>query len=286
MNGIILINKPEGITSRDVVNIAIKKLGTKKIGHTGTLDPIATGVMVICIGRATKLVDILTCENKEYIAEVTLGIRTDTLDITGNILEKKDTNITKEKLEKVINSFKGKYNQEVPIYSAIKIKGKKLYEYARNQEEVILPKREVEIFSIELLNYTENKFTFKCTVSKGTYIRSLIKDICNKLETIGTMSKLTRTKQGNFKLENCIEVDEISEKNIIGIKDILEVKKIQVDDTLKFKIVNGQIIDNIYNEEKVLFVDNNNDIIALYQEYEKDKTKIKPYIMLYEKKER
>ncbi len=286
MNGIILINKPEGITSRDVVNTAIKKLSTKKIGHTGTLDPIATGVMTICIGKATKLVNLLTSENKEYIAEVTLGIKTDTLDITGNILEKKETNIEKEKLEKVINSFKGKYNQEVPIYSAVKIKGKKLYEYARNNEEVILPKREVEIFSIELLNYKDNKFTFKCTVSKGTYIRSLIKDICTKLETIGTMSKLTRIKQGKFKLEDCIEIEEISKDKIIDIKSILDIKQIQLDDTLKFKILNGQIIENIYNEDKVLFKDKNNEVLAIYQKYEKDKTKIKPYIILYEKKER
>ena len=285
MNGILLINKEKGITSRDVVNIAIKKLGIKKIGHTGTLDPIATGVMVLCIGKATKLVNLLTSEDKEYIAEVTLGIKTDTLDITGNILETKKTNIKKEELEKVIKSFKGKYNQEVPIYSAVKIKGKKLYEYARNKEEIALPKREVEIHNIELLDYNiDNKFTFKCTVSKGTYIRSLIKDICDKLGTIGSMSKLTRTKQGKFKIEDCINIDSISKEKIINIKQILDYKQIQVDDTLKFKIINGQIIENKYNEEKVLFIDNE-DIIALYQEDIKDKTKLKPYIMLFERKE-
>ena len=285
MNGILLINKKEGITSRDVVNIAIKKLEFKKIGHTGTLDPIATGVMVLCIGKATKLVNLLTSADKEYIAEVTLGIKTDSLDITGNILETKNTNIKKEELEKVINSFKGKYDQEVPIYSAVKIEGKKLYEYARNKEEITLPKREVEIYNIDLLDYnSDNKFTFKCTVSKGTYIRSLIRDICDKLGTIGTMSKLTRTKQGKFKIEDCINIDSISKEKIIDIKQILEYKQIQADEHLKFKIINGQIIENIYNEEKVLFVDKN-DTIALYQKDIKDKTKLRPYIMLYERKE-
>lgn len=285
MNGIILLNKPKGITSRDVVNIAIKKLGTKKIGHTGTLDPVATGVMVICIGRATKLVDMLTSDNKEYIAEVTLGIKTDTLDIMGKVLEKRNIKLSYDNLITVLNSFKGKYAQEVPIYSAVKINGKKLYEYARNNIDVALPKRMVNILNIELLNFEDNKFTFKCLVSKGTYIRSLIKDICEKLDVIGTMSKLTRVRQGNFELEECIEIDEISKEKIIYIKNILDIKKIEVDDTLKFKIVNGQIIDNIYNEDKILFIGNNEEL-AIYKIYEKDITKMKPYIMIYEKKER
>ena len=285
MNGIILLNKPKGITSRDVVNIAIKKLGTKKIGHTGTLDPVATGVMVICIGRATKLVDMLTSDNKEYIAEVTLGIKTDTLDIMGKVLEKRNIKLSYDNLITVLNSFKGKYAQEVPIYSAVKINGKKLYEYARNNIDVALPKRMVNILNIELLNFEDNKFTFKCLVSKGTYIRSLIKDICEKLDVIGTMSKLTRVRQGNFELEECIEIDEISKEKIIYIKNILDIKKIEVDDKLKFKIVNSQIIDNIYNEDKILFIGNNEEL-AIYKIYEKDITKMKPYIMIYEKKER
>lgn len=282
MNGIIIINKPQGITSRDVVNIAIKKLGIKKIGHTGTLDPIATGVMVICIGPSTKLVDMLTSNDKEYIAEVTLGIKTDTLDITGNVIDTLDVNVTKEAIINVLNSFKGKYMQEVPIYSAVKINGKKLYEYARCNEEIVLPKREVEIKSIELLDYSKNKFTFKCLVSKGTYIRSLIRDICDKLNTLGTMSKLTRTKQGKFSIDECISIDSISRDNIKNIKDILDIKKIIVDNYLKFKIINGQILDNIYNTNEVLFI-NNNEELAIYKIYEKDNKKLKPYIVFFRK---
>ena len=282
MNGIIIINKPQGITSRDVVNIAIKKLGIKKIGHTGTLDPIATGVMVICIGPSTKLVDMLTSNDKEYIAEVTLGIKTDTLDITGNVIDTLDVNVTKEAIINVLNSFKGKYMQEVPIYSAVKINGKKLYEYARCNEKITLPKREVEIKSIELLDYSKNKFTFKCLVSKGTYIRSLIRDICDKLNTLGTMSKLTRTKQGKFSIDECISIDSISRDNIKNIKDILDIKKIIVDNYLKFKIINGQILDNIYNTNEVLFI-NNNEELAIYKIYEKDNKKLKPYIVFFRK---
>ena len=280
MNGIMIINKISGITSRDVVNIAIKKLNTKKIGHTGTLDPIATGVMILCIGKCTKLVDLLTSNDKEYIAEVTLGIKTDTLDITGNIIEKKDICIKKDELIDVLNSFKGKYNQEVPIYSAVKINGKKLYEYARNGEIIDLPKREVDIKNIELINFDNNKFTFKCLVSKGTYIRSLIKDICDSLNVIGTMSKLTRTKQGKFSIKDSISIEDISSNNIIDIRDILDIKKIIVNDNLKFRIINGQILDNKYNTDLVLFI-NNNELLAIYKKYENNK--IKPYIMFYDK---
>ena len=279
MNGIMLVNKDKGLTSRDIVNIAVKKLGTKKIGHTGTLDPIATGVMVLCIGRATKLVDILTSSDKEYIAEVTLGIETDTLDITGKILDKQDVCVTKEEVINALNSFKGNYMQEVPIYSAVKINGKKLYEYARNNEIIDLPKREVEIKSIELLERNNNKFIFKCKVSKGTYIRGLIRDICIKLNTIGTMSKLTRIKQGKFNIEDCININQISIKNIIDIKDVLDIDKIIVDDKLKFKIINGQILDNNYNSDYIMFI-NNNEVLAIYKKFQ---NKLKPYIMLFTK---
>ena len=179
MNGIIIIDKEKNITSRDVVNKVSKILGTKKIGHTGTLDPLATGVLVLCVGRATKLVDLITGYDKEYIAEVCLGTLTDTLDVTGNVLKEKVTKISKKEIENVLNSFMPGYEQEVPIYSAVKINGKKLYEYARNNEDVILPKRYIKINSIKLISdivYENDKtyFSFITNVSKGTYIRSLI----------------------------------------------------------------------------------------------------------------
>jgi len=148
MDGIVLVDKKVGYTSRDIVNIISKKLNTKKVGHTGTLDPIASGVLIICVGKATKLVKLLTSEDKEYIATITLGILTDTLDTEGKILKEEKIHINKSDIEDVLNTMRGKYIQEVPIYSAIKVNGKKLYEYAREGKEVILPKREVNIYDI------------------------------------------------------------------------------------------------------------------------------------------
>ena len=138
MNGVIIVDKPSGVTSRDVVNVICKKFNTKKVGHTGTLDPIATGVLAICIGKATKLVEVLTSNDKEYIATVKLGILTDTLDTDGKVLKKQETFVDKNELLNILNSFVGTYNQSVPIYSAVKINGKKLYEYAREGIELSL----------------------------------------------------------------------------------------------------------------------------------------------------
>lgn len=283
MDGILLIDKDKNCTSRDVVNIVSKKLGIKKVGHTGTLDPIATGVLVICIGKATKVVDLITSLEKEYIAEVLIGKETDTGDITGNII--KETNIipSEEEIKKSLNLLKGSYYQEVPIYSAVKINGKKLYEYARENQKVDLPKRLVNIKEIELVSNIYKKdndyyFKFKCLVSKGTYIRSLIKDICENLNICGCMSNLRRTKQGSFSIENCINVKELDNIKLIKIEDVLNIKRIEVDDYLSKKIKNGQILENRYNEDKVMFM-YNNKLLAIYQVYEKDKSKVKPYRM-------
>ena len=283
MNGILIIDKPKGITSRDVVNKVIKVFNTKKVGHTGTLDPIATGVLVVCVGSATKLVSELTSNDKEYIASVTLGIETDSIDTEGNILKNIECIKTKEEIINVLNSFKGCYDQEVPIYSAVKINGKKLYEYARENIEVKLPKREVEISNIELIDsieYKDNKtmFKFKCSVSKGTYIRSLIRDIALKLNTVGIMTDLRRIRQGNFNIEESVTLENINKNDIRNIMDILNYKKVNITDDIKKQILNGAIIDNIYNENEVLFI-LNNEAVALYKIYEKDKNKLKPYIM-------
>ena len=275
MDGILIINKEKDMTSRDVVNMAVKKLHTKKIGHTGTLDPLAQGVLVLAVNKALKLVEDITSLNKEYIAEVTLGIKTDTYDITGNILEEKEEHINKDDLINVLNSFIGKYNMEVPIYSAVKVNGKKLYEYARNNEEVQLPIKEVNINSIELLDFNDNKFTFKCNVSKGTYIRSLINDICNKLNVIGTMSNLIRTKQGKFFIEDSISIDDISEDKIIPIENVLDIPTIEVDEFLYNKIKNGNKLEDRYNYPKVAFT-YNNKLIGIYIPVQNEKGKIKP----------
>lgn len=268
MNGVVIVDKPKGMTSRDVVNIVSKKYSTKKVGHTGTLDPIATGVLVLCIGKATKLVSRLTSLEKEYIATVILGEETDTLDITGNIIDDKICIKTQKEIEEVLKSFIGSYNQEVPKYSAVKINGKKLYEYAREDKNVILPKRIVHIKSIELLGdvtYKNNKtiFSFKCVVSKGTYIRSLICDIAQRLNTVGIMSDLRRVKQGSFDIKNSIKLENLSNDDIISIRNILNVKKVKLTSDIRKKILNGAPVDNIYNEDEVLFVDE--DEIALYK---------------------
>jgi len=275
MNGILLVNKPKGVTSRDVVDDICRFFGTPKVGHTGTLDPIATGVLVITVGNATKLTEELVSNDKEYIAEVTLGIKTDTLDITGSILEEKEFNISKSDIENVFKSFPMLYNQEVPIYSAIKVKGKKLYQYARNNEIVELPKREVRIDNLELLDFNDNTFTFKVVVSKGTYIRSLIRDICDNLNVIGTMSNLTRTRQGNFKLEDCQDIDNLS-RELIPIEEILkDYFNVELTKDLEKKVLNGSLIDNLYDSEKVVFK-KDNKVVAIYKIYEKDNTKMKP----------
>ena len=278
MNGIIIIDKEKNMTSRDVVNKVSKILGTKKIGHTGTLDPLATGVLVLCVGKATKLVDLITGYDKEYIAKVCLGTLTDTLDITGNIIKEKETNITKEKIENTLKSFIPGYEQEVPIYSAVKINGKKLYEYARNGETVELPKRYIKINSIDLISdieYENGKtyFSFITNVSKGTYIRSLINDIGKKLNTYGTMVELRRTKQGNFKIE---ESSTINNPEIIKIEEILkDYYKVEIEGDLYKKISNGVKIKNEENKDIVVFT-HNKEVIAIYK---KENEYLKPYKM-------
>lgn len=281
INGLLIVDKDKDMTSRDVVNEISKLFKTKKVGHTGTLDPLATGVLVVTIGKATKLSEILTATEKEYQVEAILGIKTDTLDITGNILKKEAALFSKEKIINILNSFQGSYDQEVPIYSAVKINGKKLYEYARNNEEVVLPKRLVTIKQIKLddISYENNQtiIKFTCLVSKGTYIRSLVNDIAVKLNTVGTMKNLRRLRQGKYLITDAYKLDDIKNNNykIITLKEALNnYYTVKVDEKLKFKIINGQILDNIYNQDYVLFVDE--DVLALYKSVN---NKLKPYKM-------
>ncbi len=267
-DGILVIDKPAGYTSRDIVNLVSKKLKIKKAGHTGTLDPMATGVLVICLGKATKLCELLTASKKEYIAEVILGIKTDTLDITGNVLKKDCKKVAKEDIEEVLKKFKKSYNQEVPLYSAVKVNGKKLYEYARENIPVVLPKKKVTIYDIEMLDYNydgQTKFSFKCTVSKGTYIRALINDIAHVLNTEGVMSGLTRTKQGKFSLEEAITIEDFLSDNyqMINIEKALDIPKRMVNDEEKFKIINGQQLEN---EGEILYLDKDRNVLAIYND--------------------
>lgn len=285
MNGVLVVNKKKDYTSRDIVNIISKTLKTKKVGHTGTLDPLATGVLVVTVGEATKISELLTSSFKEYIADIELGIETDTLDITGNILKEETVFKTKEEIENILSSMIGSYNQEVPIYSAVKINGKKLYEYAREKEEVELPKRKVEVKEIELLDYRQKEdkvfFKMRCLVSKGTYIRSLIRDIATKLNTIGVMTDLIRTKQGKFNIEDAYTLEQIKQgkSHLIKIQDALDIDIVEVDDYLKKKIQNGSILENRYPKDTVLF--KQNTALAIYKKYEKDPTKVKPWKMFH-----
>ena len=278
---ILVVNKPKDFTSRDVVNKLTHIFHTKKIGHTGTLDPIATGVLVCCIDEDTKLVEILTSDQKEYIATMKLGIETDTLDITGNTINTKEFNVNKELIINTLNSFLGETMQEVPLYSAIKINGKKLYEYAREGIEVELPKHKINIYEIELLEYNNDLIKFRVLVSKGTYIRSLIRDIAHKLNTVGTMTDLIRTKQGDFRIEDSYTLEEIENGNYKTItrEEVLSyLESYDIDDKEYQSIKNGNLLPNKYTND-IVSLKYNNKIVALYQKYEKDNNFYKPYKM-------
>ena len=201
MNGIIIINKPQGFTSQDVVSKVKKILNIKKAGHIGTLDPLATGVFPVLLGEATKVSKYLMEHDKIYIEKVKLGEKRNTGDLEGDIVEISDTKISnKEKVKEVLQSFKGKQTQVPPLYSAIKVNGKKLYEYARSGQTVEIPERKIEIFKIELLNFDESnqEIEFKVECSKGTYIRTLCEDIASKLRNSGIYELLTKSKSSGI----------------------------------------------------------------------------------------
>lgn len=283
MDNIIVVNKDKDYTSRDVVNVIGKIFNTKKVGHTGTLDPLATGVLIICMNKALKVVDLITASDKEYIAKVVLGIDTDTLDITGNIINECKTNVDVDMVKSVLNSFVGKSIQEVPKYSAVKVNGKKLYEYARNGIDVELPKREIQIFDIELISDIDivdghQEFSFRVKVSKGTYIRSLIRDIGVKIGCFACMKELTRTKQGKFSIDESYTLNDIKNGNykLLNIKDVIDIEKVVVSDNMLFKIKNGMILDKFFISDKALILDNNGNEIGIYKTYDKDSKKVKP----------
>lgn len=274
LNGIIVINKPKNYTSHDVVAKVKKLLNIKKVGHTGTLDPNATGVLPLLLNSGTKLSKYLIEHDKEYEVTLKLGIRTDTLDGEGKVLEKKEVNRkmleNTKQIEKVLNLFTGKQTQVPPMYSAIKVKGKKLYEYARSGENVEVQPRQIEIYNIELqkVDIKKQEIEFKVQCSKGTYIRTLCKDIATKLGTIGYMKELNRTKVGKFGLEEAITIEKLEEYienkkyedlNIITMEELLKEKeKIVLNEKnlemflngVKIKIENKTGIYRIYNENK------------------------------------
>ncbi len=280
MNGILIVDKPKGYTSRDVVNSIERLANTKKVGHGGTLDPIATGVLVVALGNGLKVLEYLSNDDKEYVATVKMGIETNTLDVTGTVTKKKEYFFFDAvKLDEVLKSFVGKYNQEVPLYSSVKVGGQRLYKYAREGLTVVLPKREVTIYNLDLISNTSDEFVIRTTVSKGTYIRSLIRDIGNKLGIPCTMKELKRTRQGNFTIDEAVSMEELESGNIKPIpieKALKGIIFVPADEALEKKIMNGAILDNVYAETIVGFKNSKNEVIALYKVYEKDITKIKP----------
>ena len=255
MDGILVINKSKGLTSNDIVK-KVKKILNTKVGHTGTLDPNATGVLPLLLGNATKISKYLINHDKEYEAVIKLGVKTTTADVEGEIIEEKEVNkekLKKENIEEVLKSFIGKQQQIPPIYSAIKVNGKKLYEYARQGKEVEIKARDIEIYDLKLLKIDSenNELTINVKCSKGTYIRSLCEDIAAKLETVGYMKELNRIQVGEFNIKDSVTIEEFKANienkdysNIIGIEKIFkEIPEITIKQREYEKYLNGVKID-------------------------------------------
>ena len=273
MNGILIINKEKECTSHDIV-YKVKKIFNEKVGHTGTLDPLAEGVLPILIGKGTLCSKYLINHDKKYVVNLALGQKTETADLEGKIIEEKnipDKSLTQSKIEKVLKSFIGKQQQMPPIYSAIKVNGKKLYEYARKGQNVEIKPREIEIYDIKLMNIDAQKkqIQFEVFCGKGTYIRSLCEDIAEKLETVGYMESLKRIQVGDFKIEESSKIQELEENKedtkyleskIISVEEIFKNKeKIKLDDKKMQLFLNGVKITQ--NQE--------NDIYRIYDKNEK-----------------
>lgn len=261
MNGFIIINKPVSFTSNDVVVMirgALKKKGYKvKVGHLGTLDPNATGVLPICIGKATRLFDFYLKKDKEYVAEFTFGKSTDTLDACGKINSSNDIISTSADFSLAINSLVGKYMQVPPSYSAKSVNGKKAYDLAREGIEVKLEPKEVEIYSVsDIKEISKNIFSAKIRCSSGTYIRAIARDLATKMETVGFMSALCRTRAGNFKISEAIELASVLNEDITcyikPILDCLPIERYLLDDSLSQKALNGIKVE-LFDTPKGIF---------------------------------
>lgn len=249
MDGVLNIYKPIGITSFDVIRNIRKICNTSKIGHTGTLDPLATGVLPICIGKATKVVELIMNDYKVYKAELKLGIITDTYDREGKILEVNNVNVQREQVEDCIRSFVGTILQVPPMYSAIKVNGKKLYELARQGIEIPRDPRSITIYEIDILDINIPFVTFEVKCSKGTYIRSLCYDIGNKLGCGGTMWNLERIQSGNFTKDTSVEVNNLNTDNLmehlIPLDKVFDnYTSIVVDNKVEKLLINGVRVSN------------------------------------------
>ena len=267
INGIIVINKPKEYTSHDVVAKVKKILNIKKVGHTGTLDPNATGVLPLLLNTGTKLSKYLIEHDKEYEVTLELGIKTDTADIEGNVIKKEEVNWKKlNDIEETLNTFLGEQTQIPPIYSAIKVNGKKLYEYARSGQNINIEPRNIQIYEIELqkIDKQKNEINFRVHCSKGTYIRSFCEDIAQRLGTIGYMKELTRTKVGNFTINEAVKIEEIenNKEQIIKEKLISIEKFFESKESIK---LNKKQLDKFLNGVKIR-IDKQENICRIYNE--------------------
>ncbi len=296
-SGIINVYKEKGFTSFDVVAKLRGILRTKKIGHTGTLDPDAEGVLPVCIGRATKVCDILTDKDKVYEAVMLLGVETDTQDTSGTVLCEKTVEVSEEEVKKAILSFVGEYAQVPPMYSALKVNGKKLYELAREGKSVERKARNVQIFSIEILEVDLPRVRMSVHCSKGTYIRTLCHDIGTMLGCGGCMEKLLRTKVGVFELKDTLKLSEIDElakagmveEKIISVDELFE-DYVKVWTKQEFDVVvhNGNRVEKRMfteklplNTERLRVYDSENVFIGIF-EYSSERKDFKPVKMFYE----
>ncbi|SDY40133.1 tRNA pseudouridine(55) synthase TruB [Bacillus sp. 166amftsu] len=304
MEGVVLLHKPKGMTSHDCVFKLRKILREKRIGHTGTLDPDVTGVLPICVGRATKIAQFLTSETKTYEGEVTIGFSTTTEDASGEVVEKQDVNrvITRNEVETVLAELTGTLEQVPPMYSAVKVNGKKLYEYARAGQEVERPVRTITIHEFVLLDDREVfegknlSFRFRVTCSKGTYVRTLAVMIGEKLGFPAHMSHLVRTASGEFLLEDCISFEEIEENMqngtvesiFISIDEALsKFPKMVVDEKQAEKIKNGMFLKNELQVTAPLITifDKNERCLAIYEHHPKHPGMLKPMKVLVNNQE-
>lgn len=245
MDCVINVFKEKGYTSQDVVSICKGILKTKKIGHAGTLDPDATGVLLLGVGKGTKITEYLMEYGKTYIFEMVFGTSTDTLDLSGNVTGFSDKKYDKEKLKQILDDLNGKTIEQVPpMYSAVKVNGKKLYEYARENKEIKRKSRKITIYNIEPLHLLENSCIIKVRCSKGTYIRVLIEDIAKKLDRLAYMKSLIRVNSGGFDIKDSIKIESLRKCNIDDVsfsvyESLTEMKSIKLDDNLYKKITNG-----------------------------------------------
>ena len=268
MDGVILVNKEKNWSSFDVCAFIRRKFNIKKVGHIGTLDPFAEGLLVVFLGKGTKMIPYFEGLNKEYVGTLTLGKKTSTYDLTGETIEEKDiVPFTKEELINALNSFLGEQEQLPPIYSAIKKDGKPLYYYAREGISIEVKKRLINIYSLDLISFEKDSITFKAKVSKGTYIRSLGNDLAIKLNNLGYLSSLTRTKIGDFALSQSKHIKEINEEDIISLDKIWNHGIYNIDDSLLSKVKNGNKLkipkDQI--DDDLILIKNKDEILAIYK---------------------